>query len=298
MRATRPMQAQMARRSPDPGDAFAMTRQEPAPAKINLALHVTGRRSDGYHLLDSLVVFTALGDVVSVSPGPTSLTLTGPFADAVPGGKDNLCLRALRSVGAEAQVLLDKRLPPASGIGGGTADAAAVLRALGRTPDRPEALGADLPACLLSRPLRMRGVGEIVEPVALPQLHLVLVNPRVETPTPAVFAALDRRDGAPLADLPAFDTAADLVGWLGTTRNDLQPPALALRPVIGDCLAALSARGAAFVRMSGSGATCFGMFPGAASAQAAADGIAAAQPGWWVRATVTIPGLPLGASGG
>ena len=275
-----------------------MTRTEPAPAKINLALHVTGRRADGYHLLDSLVVFTALGDSVKVAPGPSALTVTGPFADAVPGGEDNLCLRALRHAGAEARIALDKHLPPASGIGGGTADAAAVLRALGRVPDRPETLGADLPACLLSRPLRMRGVGEGITPVDLPGLHLVLVNPRVETPTPAVFAVLDRRDNAPLPDLPDFGDATALTEWLGRTRNDLQPPALRLRPVIADCLAALGDAGARLARMSGAGATCFGIFHSAAKAEAAARAIAATNPGWWVRATVTIPGLPTGGAGG
>lgn len=270
-----------------------------APAKINLALHVTGRRADGYHLLDSLVVFTALGDRVQVTPAAeTSLTVTGPFADAVPAGADNLCLRALEAVGARAHVVLDKQLPPASGIGGGTADAAAVLRALGRSPARPETLGADLPACLLSRPLRMRGVGELIQPLALPVLHLVLVNPRVETPTPAVFAALDRRDGSPLpGPVPAADPET-LLRWLAHTRNDLQPPALALRPVIGDCLAALAAQGAQFARMSGSGATCFGVFPDASAAQAAARAILAASPGWWVRPTATLPGLsPADAAG-
>jgi len=274
-----------------------------APAKINLALHVTGRRADGYHLLDSLVAFTALGDRVQVTPAAeTSLTVTGPFADAVPPGADNLCLRALEAVGARALVVLDKQLPPASGIGGGTADAAAVLRALGRSPARPEALGADLPACLLSRPLRMRGVGELIQPLALPVLHLVLVNPRVETPTPAVFAALDRRDGSPLPEpVPATDADADadaLLRWLGRTRNDLQPPALVLRPVIGDCLAALAAQGAQFARMSGSGATCFGVFPDVSAAQVAARAILAASPGWWVQATATLPGLsPADAAG-
>ena len=275
-----------------------MIRTEPAPAKINLALHVTGRRADGYHLLDSLVVFTALGDRVTVAPGPAALAVTGPFADAVPTGEENLCLRALRHVDMQAAVTLEKNLPPASGIGGGTADAAAVLRALGAAPDRPETLGADLPACLLSRPLRMQGVGESITPVALPDLHLVLVNPRVETPTPAVFTALERRDNAPLPDLPALADAAALTEWLSATRNDLQPPALGLRPVIADCLAALSAQNARLARMSGSGATCFGIFADAPAAEGAAQAIAAAQPGWWARATVTIPGLPSGGAGG
>lgn len=271
-------------------------RHEPAPAKINLALHVTGQRADGYHLLDSLVVFTELGDRVTVEPGPASLAVTGPFADAVPAGEDNLCLRALRHVGAQGAVTLEKNLPPASGIGGGTADAAAVLRALGRVPDRPETLGADLPACLLSRSLRMRGVGERITPVDLPDLHLVLANPRVEIPTPAAFAALARRDSAPLPDLPARADARALIGWLGATRNDLQAPAIGLHPVISGCLAALTAQGAALARMSGSGATCFGLFADAPAAAAAAQAIAAAQPGWWVRATRTIAGLPSGGA--
>lgn len=275
-------------------DPVAVVR-EPAPAKINLALHVTGRRADGYHLLDSLVVFTELGDRVSLAPGPLSLTLAGPFAGAIPPGDDNLCLRAARAVGAAAAITLEKRLPPASGIGGGTADAAAVLRALGRTPDRPEALGADLPACLMSRSLRMQGVGENLTPVTLPTLHLVLVNPRVEVPTPAVFAALTSRENP---GLPPFPADGDWPGWLTATRNDLEPPALRLAPVIGDTLAALAAQGAQIARMSGSGATCFGLFPDAPTARAAAAAIAAARPGWWVEATRSIAGLPPAAPRG
>lgn len=272
-----------------------MTRSitEPAPAKINLALHVTGQRGDGYHLLDSLVVFTALGDRVTVAPGPLSLTVTGPFGPAIPPGGDNLCLRAARAARAEAAIRLEKTLPPASGIGGGTADAAAVLRALGRVPDQPQILGADLPACLLSRPLRMQGVGEVLTPLTLPDLHLLLVNPRVELPTPQVFAALTRRDNPGLPDLPHLSDAAALTHWLRGTRNDLQAAALTLAPVIGDCLAALDGAGAVLSRMSGSGATCFGIFPDAAAAQAAAARVMSMRPGWWVRATDTISGLPV-----
>ena len=296
---TRPCRLSPERRVPvTPDSPLSAGVTEPAPAKINLALHVTGRRADGYHMLDSLVVFTALGDRVTVSPGPLSLTVTGPFADAVPAGDDNLCLRAARAVGAEAAITLDKHLPPAAGIGGGTADAAAVLRALGRLPDRPQDLGADLPACLESRPLRMQGVGEILTPLSLPDLHLVLVNPRVELPTPAVFAALTRRDNPGLPDLPPLPDAAGLADWLRTARNDLQAPALTLASIIGDCLAALDAAGAALSRMSGSGATCFGIFPDAPSATAAARRIAAANPRWWVRATRTISGLPEARAGG
>lgn len=263
-----------------------------APAKLNLALHVTGQRADGYHLLDSLVVFTELGDLVSVAEGPMLLTIGGPFAAMIPPGDDNLCIKAARAVGASVAILLDKHLPPASGIGGGTADAAAVLRALGRVPDRPEALGADLPACIQSRSLRMQGVGEILTSVDLPPLHLVLVNPGVEIPTPAVFAALESRDNPGLPDLPHDPDVASLVGWLRETRNDLQPPALRIAPVVGECIGALDGAGAMLARMSGSGATCFGIFSDAELARKAVRQIAGDRPEWWVRDTVTIAGLP------
>lgn len=270
---------------------------ETAPAKINLALHVTGRREDGYHLLDSLVVFTKLGDTVTVGPG-SGLTVTGPFAAAVPTGEDNLCLRALALVGETAAITLDKHLPPASGIGGGTADAAAVLRALGRRPEQPQRLGADLPACLESRPLRMRGTGELIQPLRLPDLHLVLVNPGVPVATPQVFGALDSRDGVPMLDVPEAADAAALTAWLAGQRNDLEPPARRLCPVIGECIGALDQAGAALARMSGSGATCFGLFGTAAAAGAAAATIAAGRHDWWVRATCTIAGLsPDGSQG-
>ncbi|WP_299362506.1 4-(cytidine 5'-diphospho)-2-C-methyl-D-erythritol kinase [uncultured Paracoccus sp.] len=278
---------------------MAAVRDEPAPAKINLALHVTGRRADGYHLLDSLVVFTEMGDRVRVAPGPLSLAVTGPFAADVPAGDDNLCLLAARAVGASVAITLEKALPVASGIGGGTADAAALLRAVGRRPTNPEALGADLPVCVGSVPARMRGVGDSVEPVAgLPVLHLLLVNPGVALATPLVFGALTRRDNPPLPDLPGDLTdrsgAAALIEWLRGCRNDLQPAALGLAPVIGDVLAALDGQGAVLSRMSGSGATCFGIFPDAGAAGAAAGAIAAAHPGWWVAATPTLPS-PAGA---
>ena len=266
---------------------------EPAPAKINLCLHVTGRRPDGYHLLDSLVVFTELGDRVTVAPGPLSLAVTGPFAADLAGDEDNLCLRAARSVGAACAITLHKALPVASGIGGGSADAAAVLRALGRSPADPAGLGADVPVCLASVPARMTGVGEAVEPLpGLPALHLLLVNPRVSVSTPAVFRALERRDNPALPVLPASPDAAALLGWLHGTRNDLQAAATGIAPAIADVLAALRDAGAQLSRMSGSGATCFGVFADAAAAQAARDAIAQARPGWWVAQTHTLPSPP------
>lgn len=276
--------------TPDAPPGPVPVRDEPAPAKINLALHVTDRRPDGYHLLDSLVVFTELGDRVTVAPGPPSLRITGPFADDLPVTGDNLCLRAARSVGANAAITLYKALPVASGIGGGSADAAAVLRALGRRPAAPEALGADVPVCLASVSARMRGLGEIVDPLpGIPALHLVLVNPRVPVSTPEVFRALHCRDNPGLPDPPEGADAALLVEWLKAARNDLQPPAIRVAPVIADALAALVDAGAALARMSGSGATCFGIFPDAAAALRAARSIAAARPGWWVADTRTLP---------
>ena len=276
--------------TPDAPPGPVPVRDEPAPAKINLALHVTGRRADGYHLLDSLVVFTELGDRVTVAPGTPSLRITGPFADDLPFTGDNLCLRAARSVGADAAITLYKALPVASGIGGGSADAAAVLRALGRRPAAPEALGADVPVCLASVPARMRGLGEIVDPLpGIPALHLVLVNPRVPVSTPEVFRALHRRDNPGLPDPPEGADAALLVEWLKATGNDLQPPAIRVAPVIADALAALADAGAALARMSGSGATCFGIFPDAAAALRAAQSIAAVRPGWWIADTRTLP---------
>lgn len=261
---------------------------EQAPAKLNLALHVTGRRADGYHLLDSLVCFASVGDTVTLSPGPLSLRIDGPFAAGLEVGDDNLCLRAARLAGGQAAIGLTKALPVASGIGGGSADAAAVLRGLARmgrpVPAGTERLGADVPVCLASRPARMQGIGEIVTPLPdLPALHLVLANPRVAVPTPAIFAALSRRDNPGLPAIPAFRDAEALIGWLRTVRNDLEAPAIATAPVIAEVLAALSATGARLARMSGSGATCFGIHGDAASARASAAALA--RNGWWAVAT-------------
>ncbi|TGN53898.1 4-(cytidine 5'-diphospho)-2-C-methyl-D-erythritol kinase [Paracoccus liaowanqingii] len=263
-----------------------------APAKLNLALHVTGRRADGYHLLDSLVCFAAIGDRIALTPGPLSLTIDGPFAAGLSADADNLCLRAARLAGGQAAITLTKALPVASGIGGGSADAAAVLRGLARMghplPDRSERLGADVPVCLAGSPARMQGIGELLTPLpALPTLHLVLVNPGVAVPTPAIFARLGRRDNPPLPPVPAFPDAPALIGWLQTVRNDLQPPAIAAAPVIADVLQALEASGARLARMSGSGATCFGLFPDAS--QAAAAAAALARNGWWAVASELAP---------
>ena len=264
---------------------------EAAPAKINLALHVTGRRADGYHLLDSLVVFATTGDRLSVRPArQPSLRVTGRFAAEVPDGPGNLCLMAAALAGVATEITLDKRLPVASGIGGGSADAAAVLRALARQgvplPEAPERLGSDVPVCLAGRPARMRGAGERLDTLPpLPRLAIVLVNPGAALSTPQVFAALTRRENAGLPDLPAGLTGPQFIDWLQGCRNDLEAPAKALVPQIGAVLHALQSHGAGLARMSGSGATCFGLFLNTATASRAAAAIQRACPEWWVTAT-------------
>lgn len=260
--------------------------EERARAKLNLTLHVTGRRADGYHLLDSLVVFAEVGDRVRLAPGPLSLTIDGPFAAGL-STQDNLCLRAARLSGGEAAMRLTKNLPLASGIGGGSADAAAVLRGLARMghplPAQPERLGADVPVCLAGRAARMRGVGEVLDPVPpVPPLPVVLVNPGIEVATPAVFAALESRDNPPLA-APAWTDADGLIAFARAHRNDLEPPARQIAPVIGEVLAALAATGARLARMSGSGATCFGLYDTPAQAEAAVARLT--RSGWWVVAS-------------
>lgn len=268
---------------------------ERAPAKINLTLHVTGRRADGYHLLDSLVVFTQAGDSVSTQPG-AGLVISGPEAAGLSAGSDNLVARAARLMGvADQGLVLVKTLPVAAGIGGGSADAAASLRLLARLHrcklpplEGQLALGADVPVCLAARPARMQGIGEAITLLpALPRFWLVLVNPRLALSTPDVFRALAQRANPPMpARLPDWPDAGALFDWLAQCRNDLQAPARALAPVIGDVLDALAAApGCALARMSGSGATCFGLFAQEAEAQDAAAQIARARPGWWVQAT-------------
>ncbi|MBX9795618.1 4-(cytidine 5'-diphospho)-2-C-methyl-D-erythritol kinase [Sphingomonas sp.] len=265
---------------------------ETAPAKINLALHVRRRRADGYHDLETLFAFLEDGDRVSVAPAPANgFAMTGPFA-ALLAGDDNLVTRArdaFEAVFATGQgwaITLDKHLPVASGIGGGSADAAATLRALARLSgvavDDPrlfaiaERLGADVPACLLGRTAIGTGKGEQLVPIAgVTAVPVLLVNPGVAVSTAAVFKAWDGVDRGPLAQGDAL--AAARAG-----RNDLEPPARALAPGIDDVLAALAALpGVVLARMSGSGATCFALFDSVAARRAGAASIRAAQPGWW-----------------
>ena len=270
--------------------------QRIARAKVNLALHVVGRRADGYHLLDSLVAFADFGDVVTVEPAPSlSLSITGPMAAGLSAGPDNLVLKAAQMLGSPlgAAITLEKRLPIASGIGGGSADAAATMQALGAIwgcalPDAGQvlALGADVPVCLAGQSCRMAGIGDQISPLALPPAHLVLVNPGVGLSTAAVFGALLRRDNPPLPPAAPMPDAVALAAYLCHCRNDLEAPALSLVPQIGAVLAALQGqKGCLLARMSGSGATCFGLFASASAAVAAATALRAQSAAWWVQAT-------------
>jgi 4-diphosphocytidyl-2-C-methyl-D-erythritol kinase len=283
---------------------FAVTEQ--APAKINLALAVIGQREDGYHLLDSLVTFTAFGDRIGLSPAVHDrLTLSGRFGDALAADADNLVTRtrdrlrdALAASGRASppvHIHLEKNLPIASGIGGGSADAAATLRGLLILwqADVPKAaldamaisLGADVPMCLASRPLIARGVGEDITPVPMPSLPMVLANPLVGVSTPAVFKALASKHNPPLV----LDRApADWPEAIGRLRNDLEPPARALCPDIAAIAESLAATGATLVRMSGSGATCFALYPSDTAAEAAATALARRHPSWFFTATRTL----------
>ncbi len=280
----------------------------PAPAKVNLTLHLLGKRADGYHLLDSLVVFAGVGDCLEVAPAETlGLEERGPGAGAMGAGADNLVLRAarlLRDTAAPpdaatrpgARLRLDKRLPVAAGLGGGSSDAAAALIALdalwgcGLSEEELQrigaAVGADVPVCLYGRPAWMGGIGETLAPAGpLPPAWLVLANPGVALSTASVFRARSGGFSAPLRwQTPPRDAAA-LAAWLARGRNDLQAAACALEPAIPAALEALAATpDCLLARMSGSGATCFGLYAGEAEARRAAALLAAAQPHWWVRA--------------
>ena len=284
-----------------------------APAKINLALHVTGRRDNGYHELDTLVTFAGVGDRLRLSPyDVSSITVEGPEAAGVPADMDNLALRAatLATPGRGVSITLDKRLPVASGIGGGSADAAAAFRGalmLGEEGDSVaetawamppvvletharalKGLGADVPMCLWPAPLRARGIGDKIDFLELPPVCAVLANPRVPVSTQEVFGALEERENEGLPDLPdRLDDAAALIGWLGRCRNDLEAAAIKVAPVIGDVLEALSAlEGTALVRMSGSGATCFALFTDEDQAKAAAERLCHDRSDWWVAGAV------------
>lgn len=272
-----------------------------APAKINLFLHVVGRRDDGYHLLDSAIAFAGVGDCLSATPDDRlSLEITGPFAASLRGdAENNLVLLAARSlrdaadVSGGARIVLDKRLPVASGIGGGSADAAAALRLLARLWTVPEEiadglaveLGADVPVCLRSAPSRIGGIGDTIAPLQpLPACGVVLANAGEGVSTPAVFAA---RSGTFSAEANWKPPASysELIDGLGGTQNDLAAAAISVSPVIGDVISALEkTAGCGLARLSGSGGTCFALYETADVADEAAAALARERPSWWVRA--------------
>jgi 4-diphosphocytidyl-2-C-methyl-D-erythritol kinase len=283
-----------------------------APAKVNLSLRVIGRRADGYHELDSLVAFAGVGDELSLSPGEPAVQITGPFGAGLSTGPDNLVLKAERALREEVAGLrsgrfhLVKRLPVASGIGGGSADAAAALRLLARLNDLPLShpallaaagrIGADVPVCLEARARVMRGIGDqLGQPLRLPRLFALLVNPGVAVETAPVFRALGLQAGQGHADgveafkagEPSPATSVSLIAALAAAGNDLEAPARAVAPVIGEVLSVLSALpGCRLVRMSGSGATCFALFDDCRASAAAGKLLAHGRPDWWAKPTV------------
>lgn len=287
---------------------------EVAPAKINLALHVLSRRADGYHLIDSLAVFADFADLLSAValPGERSeLTLDGQFADELDllsRPYDNLVMRAadsLRRLAGKrklpsAHLVLTKRIPIAAGLGGGSADAAATLRLLNRywalglgnekLAEAGLGLGADVPMCLSSKPLVARGIGERLTPVGgIPRLPLVLVNPSIPVSTARVYGRLEFGERTPLPPLPErFNSVIAFVIWLRQTRNDLRQPVKTITGLAERAEKALSAdQECLFARMSGSGATAFGIFPKLSTAERAAERIRQKRPNWWVIATET-----------
>jgi 4-diphosphocytidyl-2-C-methyl-D-erythritol kinase len=290
-------------------------RAEPAPAKVNLTLEIQGRRNDGYHELESLVVFARVGDRIRFIPAAAlALDVRGPFAAALGEASENLVLKAARALASRIEGLtlgrfeLWKRLPVAAGIGGGSSDAAAALRLIARAnalglddpclAEAAIATGADVPVCLAGRARLVRGIGEkLSDPLDLPKLAAVVVNPGVPLATKEVFGGFGARAGARTPDKIAARQSLDpaaiprgrdaLISWLRLRANDLEQVAISLAPTVGEVLAAL--RGlpeCELARMSGSGATCFGIFRNARAALTAARRLRASRPRWWVCATM------------
>jgi 4-diphosphocytidyl-2-C-methyl-D-erythritol kinase len=298
-----------------------IARVERAPAKVNLTLRVLGRRPDGYHELESLVVFAGVGDALGFTPGRSlGLAVRGPTAAAAGDLADNLVLKAVRALAERTEGLelgrfvLSKRLPVAAGLGGGSTDAAAALRLVARHNHIPgddpclvaaaRATGADVPVCLDPQPRLMRGIGEVLSaPLRLPGLPALLINPGVSVATRDVFAALrappvaadhssgpagyEAWSGQGDAKASGSQVRDDLIDYVSRHPNDLEPPAFSLHPAIAQALAALrTLSGCRLARMSGSGASCFGLFDSSRAAAAAARALRAAHPHWWIRPTL------------
>jgi 4-diphosphocytidyl-2-C-methyl-D-erythritol kinase len=286
---------------------------ESAPAKVNLTLRVLGRRADGYHDIESLVAFADVGDRLSLTPGDAlTLTVAGSGAAQTGAEADNLVVKATNALATRVPDLragafrLEKNLPVAAGLGGGSADAAAALRLLARANklarddprlhDTARATGADVPVCLDPRPRVMGGIGEMLSaPLPLPRLHALLVNPGVAVPTKLVFSGWRpsanplraSKSAADFAVSPKIQNEEQLLDWLASEANDLEAPAIALEPAIGDVLASLrAAAGCRLARMSGSGATCFALFVSAGDSASAGKNLRAKFPDWWISETV------------
>lgn len=287
---------------------------EKAPAKINLALHVTGQREDGYHLIDTLVTFTQSGDVINIEADTQDrFSMSGRFATGLSkeavGADGNLVLKArdalraaLNAAGCDTppvHIHLEKNLPVASGIGGGSADAAAAIRGLLRHWDCELSaanldalsltLGADIPMCLTGKPLRASGIGENVTLLpGMPSFFCVLANPLHAVSTPQVFRALETKINPPLGPSPVLTSMQDWLGWISSLRNDLEPPARSLAVRIAELSGLLQDSGAMIVRMSGSGASCFGLYESAELADGAMEKLQAARPDWYFMRTDTV----------
>lgn len=282
---------------------------EAAPAKLNLALHVVGRRADGYHELQSLVAFADVADDLEATEAPADrLRISGPFAPALPNGETNLVMKAVAAfrarwpgrVGMGLALELRKNLPIAAGLGGGSADAGAALRLMAALSKEPIpiadlsalalTLGADVPMCLVSRPAEVRGIGEIVRPLqSFPACHAVLINPLEPVVTADVFRRLRGHAFGPAPALPQPLTRPELALWLSETRNDLEPPAIEIQPAIRGLIDTMKTTpGCWLSRMSGSGATVFGLFGSSAQAHQAAHDLRARFPGYWVAAAPLI----------
>ena len=272
-----------------------------AHAKVNLTLHVVGQRANGYHEMQSLVCLTEFGDQIHLTPAVNfSFQVIGPYAAGIPVDESNLVVQATKfmakkhSKTLDCQIILEKNLPMASGIGGGSSDAAAVIRALSQywsvplpNTDELMALGADIPVCLTTGLTLMEGAGEDVTQLsAAPNWGLVLVNPNVGVSTPAVFNALNSKHNPPMQNVA--ENCVDIT-WLGDQRNDLEPPAIAMAPEVVAVVDAISATlHCQMARMSGSGATCFGLFANTEHANAAAERLQGAHPNWWVVSTKIV----------
>jgi 4-diphosphocytidyl-2-C-methyl-D-erythritol kinase len=286
-----------------------------APAKVNLFLHVIARREDGYHDLSSLAVFTEFGDQLKISRARDQvfeLDVTGPFADQISTGDDNLVLQAARKFfvekrlsGSGVRIALEKNIPVAAGLGGGSSDAAATLHGLNRfwqrgldTHDLQElgrGLGADVAMCVAGAPSWVGGIGDQLSPVsAIPDLPMLLVNPGIQLSTPQVFGALKTIPDFPDSVAPDhFSDIHALVEFLNGRRNDLEAPAIGIVPEIADALALLDRQPACLLaRMSGSGATLFGLFPDRVAVAHAAANIRVTNPNWWVMETLALGSRP------